>query len=293
MPIVSCRHDSCQATFPNRSELHRHKNREHRQYGGAELQDLPWAVDDDVFDDLANGDQIRETYEDNDQTILAPHFNVGGIRSMYNFPINRVVTDQDIENHMLSIYRQQNHNYKVNIAAGVILQERRSNKTRYFKPASNAALMNQPMHIWNMHSLERAISRLVEMNLNEAIRLYRPDSGYDVCFITQLEYYVYEGSLPLGESRELPDFIKNNKFIMSRTKFNDGTPLAENMCFFMALAQSECRNKREYGYRSLEYRMLFLFNKWRDYAKSNISNYKDVEQSEYEGFQFHDNLLFI
>ena len=287
MPIIRCRHELCQASFPNRSELHRHKNREHRQYGGADLQDLPWDEGEDVFADLPNGEQIRETYKGNDQTILAPHFNVGGIRSMYNYPINRIVTDEDIENQMHKIYREQNHNYKVNIAAGVILQERKSNKTRYFKPASNAVIMNQPMHIWNMYSLERAILRLIEMNLNEVIRLYRPDSGYDVCFITQLEYYVYEGALPLGESREVPEYVRNNKFIMSRTKYNDGTPFDENLCFFTALAQSECKKKLENGYRSLGYRISHLFDKWQTYGQEHISNFKKEKQTEYGGFQFH------
>jgi hypothetical protein len=284
--MVRC--GNCSAVFTNRVELHVHRNRHHRQYGGSELQPKPWDESEDVFQGMENGDMIRQTYEENDQYILAPNYREGEANSYFNFPINKVVQDDDIEQQMREIYRIQNNSYKVNISVGLILQEKSSNTTRYFKAAPNLTLLTYPLHIWNIHSLERSISKLLEMDINEYIKHFRPDSGYVVKFVTNLEYYVYDGGYVLGKEDNLPAYLRNSKSILTRQKMRNGQYLQKNMCFFSALAQSKCDTPNERVQASIFYRISALFDRWVDYCSTHLPNRVITSMEEYQGFLIDD-----
>jgi hypothetical protein len=237
---------------------------------------------------MVNGERVRETYNNNHQYILAPNYKEGDVKSYYNFPINQIVQDHDIEEQMREIFRGQSESYKLNLSAGVILQEKNSNQTRYFKPAPNTVILTYPIHIWNNHSLERAIQKLLEKDINEMIRHYRPDSGYVVRFVTQLEYYVYSTDFPLGQEINLPPFVKNNRTIVTRQNLRNGLCLDGKLCFFNSLAQSQCQSSEERLLASIFYKVTALYIQWQQYCLKHLPRRKVPPIHLYGGFQMSD-----
>ena len=260
----SCR--LCRSVFPNRSLLHVHRVRAHRnQFGGGELQERPWGDNQNPFTDFTDNDLVEELYNDNDVYILAPNQFISQLKSIYNFPVNKQLSDNDVRNMLESVYRHPNQGkaFKFNLAAGVIMENREDGSLRYFKPSTNMTLLPEPIAVKDADSLQRAIEAIEEMDLNELIRNYRINSKYLVKFITNLELYAYNTSFPLGNNRSpLPDYVRNNHYILASYE-NDLYELSD-YCMFLALSRFLHPDGRCFMRRTKDY-----YNEWNMYCQNN------------------------
>ena len=261
----SCR--LCRSVFPNRSLLHVHRVRAHRdQFGGSDLQDRPWSDHQNPFRDVTDNEGVEDLYNDNDVYILAPNQFISDLKSIYNFPVRRSLSHNDIKDMLEAVYHhpKQGKAFKFNLAAGVIMENREDGSLRYFKPSTNATLLDHPIAVRDRASLRRAIESLQDMDLNELIRNYRINSKYVVKFITNLELYAYNSSFPLGASHDiLPDYVRNNPYIRTDISRIDARLFAD-YCMFVALAyyrrpQSRCTQRCAKDY----------YHEWNTYCQDN------------------------
>ena len=226
----------------------------------------------------------------NKQFILHPHDETNATRKMYNFPLPGGFDDEDIRKQMTTIFKRQANSYKLNLSAGIILEHIVDEKYRYFVPGSNMYLLDTALTITNLKSLEAAIRDLQKQNLEETIKLFRPNSGYRLRFITQLKYYIYLTEYPLGNGTTLPDFILKNKHVITfKEQQKNKTGITNKLCFFTALAQ---KLNMEEGKRTnrVEKREVFLFKKWIwflfsqkkfEFNKCEVSEFKGVELEQF------------
>jgi predicted NAD-dependent protein-ADP-ribosyltransferase YbiA (DUF1768 family) len=276
----------------NRSDLFLHKVRTHGQYGKGDtskLQPPPWKEGEDPFEDFENSEDIQNVYDKNSIFILAPHLNpYDDTKRVYNFPVNAIITDSDISHQMNYIFRRQSQTYKINISAGAILQHTETGVLRYYKPALNGKLLETAVQVSNKQSLERAINTLQDIDLNEYIRKkFRPDTKYKVVYITQLEYYVFLTGYALGGRLSvLPEYICNNKCILSKDTNTAGILYPENMCLFLSLAKHEKRSLNQSD-RDVKKLTDLKYQKWNEY-RIQVLGKASVMSGKFEGVQYSE-----
>ena len=262
---VTCR--LCRCVFPNRSLLHIHRVRaHHNQVGGAELQQRPWTDDHNPFRDIADNNAVEDMYNDNDVYILSPNQFISPLKSIYNLPVNKRVSNTDVRTILESAYHHPNQGkaFKFNLAAGVIMENREDGSLRFFKPSTNMTLLPDPILVRDRASLQKAIEKLQEMDLDDLIRNYRINSKYVVRFITNLELYAYNTAFPLGDGTfTLPDYIRNNPYI--RTQCTPGCRDELNeYCMFIALTHHHHPTARGWKIRVKDY-----YHQWNMFCQNN------------------------
>ena len=204
-------------------------------YGGDGLQPSPFPPGVNPFEGFPDADELEAVYRENEVYILHPHQLSDPNTLIFNFPVAGMVTDDDIREHMTRIYTHDatQNAFKIEIAAGVILRHSETGHTRYFRPESNAFILDSPLVITDYNTLQDAIEILIQSGLDNMIRSFRPDTKYVVQMITQLNYYSWALAFPLGAKVDIvPQHIRENRSIMSRTSI-DGY---DNCCIFVALS---------------------------------------------------------
>ena len=270
----------CKAVLPSRSLLHVHRVRAHsNQIGGADLQARPWNDNDNPFDEFPNSEDFDEIYNDNDIYILSPHHFVTPLKFIYNFPINKRVDNNDIRNIVESVVQHPNQGkaFKFNLSAGVIMENRENGNLRYFKPAINAALLPELILVKDRRTMERAIIKLQEMDLDELIRNYRLNTKWIVKFVTNIEVNVYNTLFPLGnDNAQLPDYVKRNRCIRTYSEYLSVDD-RKNLCMFIALAYHK---KHKY----VKSRAVALMYRWKEF----IEGVKGEEVEDASTVEFSD-----
>ena len=255
----------CRQHFLSRRELFNHQQSFHQRGFGPARQDTPWEANEDPFDTLPRGEEMRQQYNLNSVYILAPHRTNHRVKKIYNFPVDEQITDNAIEEQMNYIYRDQGHAYKLNCSLGLLLEyegEDGERRIRYFRPAANMQVFSTPLTIWNMHSLQEAIRLIQEKDMNEYATRLRPNTKYKVRFVTQIEYYVYLTDFTLGDEIDLPEYIVSKRCIVTRKTDSNGRPYEKKMCLFTALAQHSKKHMGEMAWRNVRADALHLLQKW-------------------------------
>ena len=273
----------CNREFRGRSALSFHQMATHH-VGLGSLHPSPWPENHDPFRGMDNGHEIRMRYENNRTSILAPHNEDDLIKRIYNFPINRLVTDDDVESQMRFIYSQQKNTYKINLMVGVMLERERDDgetEIRYFRPAANVEVLNLPITVWNLWSLEEAIRTLQEIDINDFVRTFRPNSKYRVVFITQIQYMVYSTEQVLGARVTLPDFIKRKRSIVTRSADSRGREYSKDLCFFTALAQFKKKHTGHASFFNVIPESTALLREWYEF----LCSHEHIEEIGFESYK--------
>ena len=261
-----CRLCSTMTIFTNRRELTAHQARQHMDIVGAggQLQSEPWGDEDDPFDELEDGDKIKEVYETNKVHILAPTKVIegDGTKSIYNVPVANYIYDDGIDEAMNYIYRNESNAFKVNMAVGVIIQDKETDDIRFFKPYTNVMVYTTALSVHNKGSLENAIKNMQDKDLNEYVKNYRQNTKQKAVFTTNIEYYVFSTRYKLGQSSDdLPEYIKHRRGIILTNRSSSKKTYESNLCVFVALAQSfkQCKGKEK---RNVRREYIELFHRW-------------------------------
>lgn len=283
----------CDAKFPSRALLHIHKVRFHKkQYGGGELQKPPFEPNEDPFADFPDSEEMHSIYADNEVYILEPHQLNDNVFKAYNFPINGSVKEDQTAKQMEEIYLSEatEKAYKLEISAGVILKSTQNGQLRYFKPEANVYLLETPLLIENRETLQAAITYLQALDLDDYIRSFRPDTKYQVVYITQLVYHCWMTNFPLGSrvaKFTLPNYVIKNRSVLTQFDFKG----YENCCMLVCIAQHKLKRIRKENklLRCCKYEVKRLLVEWLEYCmKHKIQGYSKCTTASFPGMQWAD-----
>ena len=108
----------------------------------------------------------------------------------------------------------------------------------------NSKILQYPFRISNMNSIRFLMNKLVGIDIITQARSDRPSTTWSLAFITNVQYVVFKTDFPLGNAEDLPDYIKQNRYLktMYINKWT-GKPYTDNLCFFRYLRQHFKANK--------------------------------------------------
>ena len=91
------------------------------QHGGAEeTQPTPWETIPPWESEEGVDQSLNKVYEDHVGIILSSN-QTGAIDSIYNFPLTNNFTVEQLETYLDTIYLDQGHSFKINLAFGFVL----------------------------------------------------------------------------------------------------------------------------------------------------------------------------
>jgi len=195
---------------------------------------------------------------------------------IYNIRVeNNNISDTIGGNNMLKLYQDQKMKFKVNASLGFILINNTEQKLRYYHASANKdRLLNKPVLIETLADFREFIDQLTDKDFIEYATQNRPDTSWSIHMITNIAFYVYPiYNHPIGCPVLLPDYIKNNKAIVSADIDTNGRLYADKLCIFRALCLM--RNKH-----SLESSTRDCFRKYVDS--------KQISEDQFQGVTVDD-----
>ncbi len=265
----------CGAYLPSANHLHLHITQRHPpQFGAGEPQQPILRHNDPLFQNFPHPQRVEALYNSNLSYILAPHNFSNSNIHVYNFPVAGSVTDNDIDTQMREIYHNENtqHAYKLDVSAGVILYNASRNLYRYFAPASNAYVLDDPLLVESRATLESTIDTLKQMDLDYMIRRFRPNLKFQVVMICNLEWHVYMLDVALTSlDLKFPSFIRNKRSIVSN--YSQFEKSYAKCCFFVAYCQHKYSPDLS-DVRRVKLRVKEALCTWIEYCeRNNIPGY--------------------
>ena len=135
------------------------------------------------------------------------------------------------------IYQHQNHAFKINLSFLFILQHRETLEYRYFYASNNEQLLKSPQLIRNQQDLQNLLSHLAAKDFPSLLNEQRPNTKWVIERIVNLCIHLVITTYPLGKPPHLPDYIKNNRYIIGLGKYNNNAyQYKDHLCFFNCLA---------------------------------------------------------
>ncbi len=191
--------------------------------------------------------QLKKEYDLNRNHIYRNH-RIRNYKSVYNFPTNDLQGGLgELMEQLEQIYSKQDTVFKVNISLGLILRRVDAGDSddddvyRYFIPFDNSTLFSYPLVVSNKHDLKKIHRRLSKLDFEAYIKAQRPNTKWKPYLITNTCITVYKTSFPLGNGC-LPDFIKNNRFIISLDADRSRILYKDSLCIFRCLAVHRSRD---------------------------------------------------
>ena len=276
--------------FADRSQLHRHRAREHPlQFGGGELQPSPFPPGVHPFSDFPDSDSLLRLYRDNEVFILQPHETDDDVVSVFNFPVHGTITPAEVDRQMRAIYADDSTNnaYKLDVTAGVILRNTRTGQYRFYRTGSNNYLLQDPLPVVDRESLEAAIRHINSRDLDAMIRDQRPSSEWVVVYVAQIEWHLWKSDFALGaKPRSIPNYLTVHRGILTQFDYTG----FENCCVFVAYSQFL---KPEVDYRNHRRSVRALLDRWHNFCEqNNIGGYPRCEPHQFSGLDHKDIPLF-
>ena len=157
----------------------------------------------------------------------------------YNQYLNGEETtlNEAMEHAIEQVYRLQNHSFKINLSFSAIFQNREIQEYKFYYASNNTKLLDKPKLIQSQDDLNNLLNLLTTKDFPTHLRNQRPNIKWVLERIVNLQIRVFPTTYPLGNSPELPDYIKNNRFIFGLEKDrNNAYQYKDNLCFFRCLA---------------------------------------------------------
>ena len=116
------------------------------------------------------------------------------------------------------IYHHQSHAFKINLSFSFILQHRETLEYRYFYASNNEQLLKSPRLIRNQRDLQNLSNHLAAKDFPSLLKEQRPNTKWVIERIVNLRLHLVMTTYPLGNPPKLPDYIKNNRYIIGLEK---------------------------------------------------------------------------
>ena len=299
--------NDCGSIHLDLHSLYVHRDAMHGGGDANMLQHAPWNIPPWELEDGTTDIFLADVYNANKRHILRQHRHTK-FSSVYNFPTNNLERGyEQLQENLEYVYSQQQKAFKVNFAFGLILkrvsndednddnvdhdiddnvnvtQSSSKNTYRYFIPYKNSNLFPYPMLISRKDDLDKVLSRLKHLDLSEYIKSQRPNSKWKPFLITNTNIIVYRTSFALGKGF-LPDFIKNNRHIVSLECNAKGRVYKDSLCIFRCLCVHKS-NSTNVLHRDVKQ----LYEQWRSFAgnalPSSLEHFPGIEIKDIPKFE--------
>ena len=252
----------CKVICPSRKELYRHRMTQH---GGNDLYEIPQFVED------LNNPELQAEYAMNRRHILAGDEDTD-LKKVYNFPTNNLNGGfNEIRGHLHQIYNDQEHAFRINFSFGMILQNTETGEYRYYIPYFNNKILHFPFTISNRNSIRFLMLKLARLDIIQQARAVRPSTLWTLAFITNIQYVVFKTQFPLGQVDNLPNFLRQNPYLIS-FYINRVTkkPYEDKLCFFRCLHEHM---------KDTDKSLIQYLNQWR-----RFNNYSEITSNKMKNF---------
>ena len=106
----------------------------------------------------------------------------------------------------------------MNLSFSFILQHRETGEFRYHYASNNNQILSSPRLIRNQKDLENLLDHLAAKDFPSHLKDQRPNIKWIIERIVSLRIHLVMTTYPLGNPPKLPDYIKNNRFIIGLEK---------------------------------------------------------------------------
>ena len=137
---------------------------------------------------------------------------------------NRYLNGEDttlneaMEHPIEQVYRLQNHSFEINLSFSAIFQNRETQKYKFYYASNSTKLLNKPRLIQNQNDLNNVLNFLAAKDFPTHLRNELHNTKWVLERIVNLQIRVFPTTYPLGNPPELPDYIKNNRYIIAIEK---------------------------------------------------------------------------
>ena len=281
LKAYKCHKGLCGYRCNSRRDLYCHQISQHGR--GGELQHTPWKQDSAPWMDDQGGiidSSLKAIYDTNAPHILRSQPD-GKVKKEYNFPSDNLSGGTtELMSCLKSIFDQQKHSFVFNISLGVILRNVENSEYRYYIPYKNANIFQENIRISSIHDLSRVRRQLERIDIDNYAQQQRENTKWSVHLITNILFYVYETSFPLGQGN-VPDHIKKSHVIISLDCDKSGRKYTDNLCIFRCLAHHKNNSRIAQCVKS-DYKI------WVKYMLQHNSKVIPAVSKLYSGIELHD-----
>ena len=206
---------------------------------------------------------------------IEPSRQVRTLSTVYNYQLNRLSVEE-IREHILAVFRDQQTAFKLKISLGFILRNNEDQSLQYYYASQNNQLLfSDPYFVGNLEDLNRLTHQVDELDLMNHVIF--PNSKYTFVRITNVRYFVSKVlRCPIGAPSEFPAYLKNNKGLISLVS-RKGKPYNDELCFFRCLALFQGANTC-----SLELKAKELFTKYLVDSHQTATEFQGISLTDLE-----------
>ena len=193
--------------------------------------------------------------------------------------------------HVLKdIFLRQTNAFKINLSFSFILQHRETGEFRYHYASNNNQLLASPHLIRNQQDLDNRLEFLASQDFPSHLKDQRPNTKWVIERIVSLRVHLVMTTYPLGNPPSLPDYIKNNRYIIALEKDqNTAKRYNDHLCFFRCLAIAKFGKTRH----NCNLKAKELFQVYCKHFQVNPQDFKGVELTDFPQLEtFYETQLF-
>ena len=189
-----------------------------------------------------------------------------------------------------NIFQHQTNAFKINLSFSLILQHRETGEFQYHYASNNNQLLNSPSLIRNQQDLENPLDHLAAKDFPSHLKDQRPNTKWVIERIVSLGIHLVMTTYPLGKPPHLPDYIKNNRFIIALGKDqNTAKTYKDHLCFFHCLAIGKFGKT----YHNCNQKAKELFQEYCQHFEVNPQDFKGVGLTDFPQLKkYYETQLF-
>ena len=197
---------------------------------------------------------------------------------------------ESIAHPIEDIFYRQTNAFKINLSFSFILQHRETGEYRYHYASNNNQILNSPRLIRNQKDLENLLDHLAAKDFPSHLKDQCPNTKWIIQRIVSLRIHLVMTTYPLGNPPKLPDYIKNNRFIIGLEKDeHNAYPYKDHLCFFRCLAIGKFEKTRH----NCNQKAKELFNQYCEHFQVKPQDFKGVELTDFPQLEkFYEVQLF-
>ena len=195
-----------------------------------------------------------------------------------------------METVIKEIYHHQSHTFKINLSFSYILQHRETLEYRYFYASNNEQLLKSPRLIHNQQDIQNLLNHLAAKDFPSLLKEQRPNTKWVIEHIVNLRIHLVITTYPLGKPPHLPDYIKNNRYIIGLEKDKNNANLyKDHFCFFHCFTIGKFgKTRHNYNQKAKE-----LFQDYCQHFQVKPQDFKGAELDEFpELEEYYEVQLF-
>ena len=135
-------------------------------------------------------DRYRRIYEQHWNTIKTS-VKRGVLKDLYHFPLF-TMNNNEIVSRLQETIGNYNGRVKINVAFGFILQNRDTDKLKFFHPSNNTMLFETPRLLDNAGDYRRLVNHIEHEDAFEFARLQRPSTKWTVERIICVRFDIFK-----------------------------------------------------------------------------------------------------